>query len=392
MPCPQPTDPLHLAPRLVNLRFAPIHCTARRVALALLLAGSAQASFAQVAPAPEAESSTVIDFGEAGRDTAAGPEGQPVGDGFTEGSVVVTPGQMADALGELVREYQRTGRAGVLRQSTVMVFPFGHSQPVLACAPLRASVVELEPGETVLGLVAGDTERFAVEQTTTGPGGRTPLVLVKPLAYDVTTNLVVSTDRRVYHVTLDSAPRTGAGPMPETGRSRRGGERRSSRTSRSTTETPDDLNPQPRYARHIRFYYPDDPNPSAATDRGGEFPSALPSRPDGSASLDDLHFDYAVTGDPALVAAVERVFDDGVHAYVKLRRGAAASGEVPVLYVLGPSGEREVLNYAYRGGYYVTDRAFDEAELVLGATVRTGLFGLGGRRQVERSARLRRAD
>ena len=364
------------------------------MALALLLASSAPASFAQVAPVPDAETSTVVDFGEAGRDTAAGPEGQPVGDGFTEGSVVVTPGQMADALGELVREYQRTGRAGVLRQSTVMVFPFGHSQPVLACAPLRASVVELEPGETVLGLVAGDTERFAVEQTTTGPGGRTPLVLVKPLAYDVTTNLVVSTDRRVYHVTLDSAP------MPETSsrsRTSRGGERRSSRasrstTGRSTTETPDDLNPQPRYARHIRFYYPDDPSPSAASISNRAGALALRSSPDGSASLDDLHFDYAVTGDPALVAAVERVFDDGVHAYVKLRRGAAASGEVPVLYVLGPSGEREVLNYAYRGGYYVTDRAFDEAELVLGATVRTGLFGLGGRRQVERTARLRRAN
>ena len=131
----------------------------------------------------------------------------------------MTPGQMEEALGELVREYQRTGRAGVLRQSTVMVVPFGHSQPVLACAPLRASVVELQPGEVVLGVVAGDTERFAVEQTHTGPAGRTPLVVVKPLAYDVTTNLVVSTDRRVYHVTLDSAPRPSRAGQ---GRGRRG--------------------------------------------------------------------------------------------------------------------------------------------------------------------------
>ena len=339
------------------------------LAAALFLTGAARA---QTAPDASTDAQTVIDFdapaaSAAGRasDRGAGPEGQPVGDGFTDGSVVVTPGQMEDALGELVREYQRTGRAGVLRQSTVMVFPFGHSQPVLACAPLRASVVELEPGETVLGLVAGDTERFAVEQTTTGPSGRTPLVLVKPLAYDVTTNLVVSTDRRVYHVTLDSAPRRGRGEGD---------------------------NPQPRYARHIRFYYPDDVSAGA---------SAQPARPvmpttalgaGESASLDELHFGYAVTGDAALVRSVERVFDDGVHAYVKLRREATRGGEIPVLYVLGPSGEREILNYVYRGGYYVTDRAFDEAELVLGATVRSGLFGLGGRRQIERTARLRRAD
>lgn len=333
------------------------------LAAALLFAGAARA---QTAPHASTDVQTVVDFDvRSASDRGAGPEGQPVGDGFTDGSVVVTPGQMEDALGELVREYQRTGRAGVLRQSTVMVFPFGHSQPVLACAPLRASVVELEPGETVLGLVAGDTERFAVEQTTTGPNGRTPLVLVKPLAYDVTTNLVVSTDRRVYHVTLDSAPRRGRGEGD---------------------------NPQPRYARHIRFYYPDDASAgtSAQTARPVVPTTALGTGE--SASLDELHFGYAVTGDVALVRSVERVFDDGVHSYVKLKREATRGGEIPVLYVLGPSGEREILNYVYRGGYYVTDRAFDEAELVLGATVRSGLFGLGGRRQIERTARLRRAD
>ena len=318
---------------------------------------------------PEAES--VVDFAESNANGGSAPSGQPVGDGFTEGAVVVTPGQMEEALGELVREYQRTGRAGVLRQSTVMVVPFGHSQPVLACAPLRASVVELQPGEVVLGVVAGDTERFAVEQTVTGPAGRTPLVVVKPLAYDVTTNLVVSTDRRVYHVTLDSAPR------PERAGQGRG----------------DEVNPQPRYARHIRFYYPDDRAANEQTNAVSRLPTT-PSSPlaDAPASLDDLHFDYQVTGDPALVGAVERVFDDGVHAYVQLSREAVRGGEVPVLYAIGPGGDREVLNYAYRGGYYVTDRAVREAELVLGATVRTGFLGLGGRRQIERTARLLRLD
>ncbi|MDT0631982.1 TrbG/VirB9 family P-type conjugative transfer protein [Rubrivirga litoralis] len=332
------------------------------------------AAFAQEAPDTPPEAASVVDFSEADANASTAPSGQPVGDGFTEGAVVVTPGQMEEALGELVREYQRTGRAGVLRQSTVMVVPFGHSQPVLACAPLRASVVELQPGEVVLGVVAGDTERFAVEQTHTGPAGRTPLVVVKPLAYDVTTNLVVSTDRRVYHVTLDSAPR------PSRARSR-GGD--------------GEVNPQPRYARHIRFYYPDDVAADAQPGVARLAPVPSPVGvldADAPASLDDLHFDYQVTGDPELVEAVERVFDDGVHAYVKLSRRAVRGGEVPVLYAIGPGGDREVFNYAYRGGYYVTDRAVREAELVLGATVRTGFLGLGGRRQVERTARLLRVD
>ena len=55
-------------------------------------------------------------------------------------------------------------------------------------------------------------------------------------------------------------------------------------------------------------------------------------------------------------------------------------------------GEREVLNYAYDDGTYVTDRTADVFELVLGATVRTGFLGLGGTRQVERSARILRVN
>ncbi|MEM1118479.1 MAG: TrbG/VirB9 family P-type conjugative transfer protein, partial [Bacteroidota bacterium] len=254
------------------MRFLPL-------VLALLFTASASA---QSAPDPP-EAQTVVDLARAsgGVEATELPVGRPVGDGFDGGAVVVTAGEMEEALGELVREYQRTGRARVLRQSAVWVFPFGHTQPVLACAPLRASVVELEEGETVLGVVAGDTERFAVDLAATGRSGRTPLVVVKPLQYDVTTNLVVSTDRRVYHVTLDSAPR------PSTQRDR--GE---------------DLNPQARYARHVRFYYPDDALAAlateAATGAAAIRPTAASGDDDAAVSLDDLTFAYEWSGDPVL--------------------------------------------------------------------------------------------
>ena len=286
------------------------------------------------------------------------PLGGPVGPRFDSGPVLVTNSQMEDALAQLLAEYRDTGRAGTLRQSTMMVFPFGHSQPVLATAPLRASVIELEPGEVVFGLAAGDTERFAYEMSYTGRDGDTPIVLVKPLDYDVTTNLVISTDRRIYHVTLDAAP------------------------GEASTASE---NPQERYARHIRFYYPDEALARLADGLG--LSAALSAgRSDGLASLSDLHFGYHVDGDREISRLVERVFDDGVHAYVELTEEAKRSGSAPVLFVLGPDGEREVLNYTLRDGRYITDRTFDRAELVLGARVRKGLFGLGGTRQVERRA------
>ena len=343
--------------------------------LAALVVASVPAALAQADAGPSAAEPETIVLASGATATVAmpGPDGTLVGDGFTSGSVVVTSAQMEQALGELVAEYQRTGRAGVLRQSTVMVFPFGHSQPVLAAAPLRASVIELQPGETVLGIVAGDTERFAIEQTQTGPAGRVPLVVVKPLAHDVTTNLVVSTDRRVYHVTLDSAPR----PSARRGRG-------------------EDLNPQARYARHVRFYYPDDALAELAARNGTAPPvPAASAESDAGASLDDLSFAYEWSGDRALRERLERVFDDGVHTYLQL--SAERSGEAPVLYASGPDGSREVLNYAYRparggAGTYVADRVLDRADLVLGATVKKGPFGLFGRRQIERSVRIARVS
>jgi type IV secretion system protein VirB9 len=55
------------------------------------------------------------------------------------------------------------------------------------------------------------------------------LIVAKPRECDITTNLVLATDRRLYDLTLDAPPCRG----------------------RST-------NPQQPYVRHVRFYYPDE--------------------------------------------------------------------------------------------------------------------------------------
>ena len=341
-------------PRLTPLAMPPLPAR-RRLALLALLALAPLPSLAQAA-SDGPVTVALIDQAD------PAPTGETDVAQFTPGSVVVTASQMEAALGALLEEYRETGRARALRQSTMMVFPYGHSQPVLATAPLRTSVIELEAGETVIAISAGDTERFAYELSYTGADAATPIVLVKPLDYDVTTNLVVSTDRRIYHVTLDAAP--------------------------SSEVLTADQNPQARYARHVRFYYPDE-----ALDRlaaGLELGAALspPAASTALASLSDLHFGYRVEGDRAVAEAVERVFDDGLHTYIELTAEAKRSGPAPVLYVLGPDGRRELLNYVLRDGRYITDRTFDRAELVLGADVRKGFLGLGGKRQVERAATL----
>src|SRR3546814_2277918 len=79
----------------------------------------------------------------------------------------------------------------------------------LFAAPERVSDIALQPGETLTSVAAGDTVRWTVGDTTSGSGEtkRTHL-LVKPFAAGLSTNLVITTDRRVYHVQLTSTAST----------------------------------------------------------------------------------------------------------------------------------------------------------------------------------------
>jgi type IV secretion system protein TrbG len=208
------------------------------------------------------------------------------------------------------------------QDSTVAaVFPFGRTRPTLVCAPLRACAIELEGEERVLGTASGDSERWLVERSATGAGGRTPLVIVKPTSCDITTNLIVTTDRRVYDVTLEAPPcRAGA---------------------------------HVEYTRVVRFNYPDD---LVAAVRDSASVDASPAR---------LNFGYEVRADKHVLWAPAHVYDDGAHVYIRLAE-VARHGVLPVLYQVGADGARSMLNYAVEGDAYVTDRVFERAVLVVG--------------------------
>jgi len=71
-------------------------------------------------------------------------------------------------------------------------------------SPGHVTTIALEPGEKLITKAAGDTAQWFVGDTP-GSGDRT-LLLVKPLKPNVETNLVVSTDRRLYQIDLKSVP------------------------------------------------------------------------------------------------------------------------------------------------------------------------------------------
>jgi P-type conjugative transfer protein TrbG len=239
---------------------------------------------------------------------------------------------LTDPVAVAAREYARTGVARTVEEGAFETFPYGHAQPTVTCAPLRACVIELEAGEEVLSKIAGDTQRWEVQLAVAGANGRTPLVVVKPHDCGLTTNLVLATSAgRIYDLTLDNPP------CPRSG-----------------------LNPHGSYIRHVRFYYPD------ALVESWAAPQLTPRVVSPTAAVvSALNFTYRIIPGRHVPWVPIAVFDDGAHCYIKLPPGATHR-EAPALFGLAEDGSKILLNYNLVADGYVTDRVFRSAVLVAG--------------------------
>ena len=148
-------------------------------------------------------------------------------------------------------------------------------------------------------------------------------LLVKPFADGLTTNLVITTNRRTYHLRLASTAATAMAGI-------------------SWTYPQDDLIALKRQAEAAR-----------AT---ALVTSAL--------DIARLNFDYAISGDRPPWRPL-RAFDDGRKTFIEFPP-ALAHGDAPPLFALGSDGKAELVNYRQRERYYIVDRLFGVAELRLG--------------------------
>ncbi len=195
----------------------------------------------------------------------------------------------------------------------------------LFTAPDKVSDITLQSGEALVAISAGDTARWIIGDTYSGDGAsKQTHVLVKPFTAGLSTNLVITTDRRTYHVQLES---TAAVAMTA-----------------------------------ISWSYPQDALiafKAAAEKRAAEAPVAS------GLSIEDLNFGYSISGDTPSWRPL-RVFDDGQKTYIQFPP-TLAQGEAPPLFIVGLDGKAELVNYRLQHDFYVVDRLFEAAELRLGA-------------------------
>jgi len=72
-------------------------------------------------------------------------------------------------------------------------------------APEQVTDIALQPGEELMSVSAGDTVRWVLGDTVSGSGESEQVhILVKPISNGLTTNLIITTSKRTYHVEMKS--------------------------------------------------------------------------------------------------------------------------------------------------------------------------------------------
>ncbi len=201
---------------------------------------------------------------------------------------------------------------------------FGYERGALyaiQASPQRITDIALEPGEALLSVSAGDTTRWIVSDARSGAG---PLaqahVLVKPNAANLSTNLIIMTDRRIYHLDLKSVTGNAMAAVSW------------------------------RYAAEMMLANKTPPPPAP--------PPPPPFSPE------QLNLRYRIDGDKPDWRPLA-AFDDGSQVFIEMPEKFRTM-EAPPLFVIGDEGA-ELVNYRVQGQYYVVDRLFNKAELRLGS-------------------------
>ncbi len=195
----------------------------------------------------------------------------------------------------------------------------------IICHPLRATNIELEKGEIIHSVTAGDTENWMVDTAPlSGDGANLKShVVIKPLRRGpLETNIIIYTSRRVYILIVRNSDRYDwmacvAWKYPSTTHNKKKVKAKNSSKKSKTGK------------RNYRYQC--------------------------SGKLNNKHFQLSV-------------FDDGRKTYIKIPEGLS---ELPVLYKIqkdkvSRKQSYDLVNYRVRDGYFIADQVINLSFLSIG--------------------------
>jgi type IV secretion system protein VirB9 len=165
--------------------------------------------------------------------------------------------------------------------------------------------LEFEPGESFVGLGAGDIEGVSFF-------GQDNHLFLKPKAPRVATNLTILTNRRRYQIDYSAGGDREAGAIV--------------------------------YA--VRFIYPEDASRRLADEAARRIDSAL----DDASTPRPRNVDYWYCGDPSLRPTAAS--DDGVHTRIRF----APNADLPAVFVRNGDGSESLLNFSMESGDVIVHR------------------------------------
>lgn len=198
------------------------------------------------------------------------------------------------------------------------------------------TTIKLEADEDILYIVGGNTEAFLIDQTRGGKDGSS-LVYIKPLFEDLDTNIVITTDKRVYFFYV--------------------------KTSKTIFNSM--VRFQYPYEREIVAYANEIAlnkinNPAPVEVKKNE---TLPNI--SMIGNEKIDLKYNIKSNNAI--APDLVYNNGLKTYVRLKKGIQ---EMPILEVIGADGKVETVNMRVdeRDGYkfFIVDKIVNKGQLKLG--------------------------
>lgn len=225
--------------------------------------------------------------------------------------------------GEIITENPVVGRDGAIE------FLYGSEQPSVVCAVMQITDIELQKGENVTSVNLGDSARWQIQPAVSG--GDITHILIRPRQIGLETSMVVTTDRRTYHIRLRSH--------------------------------------RDEYMPRVKFYYIEN-----ALEKWADIKTRSKQDreratiPETNEYLGDLDFNYSVKGKASWKPV--RVYNDEVKTIIEMP-ATFTQKEAPTLLVVRKNGrvlrknEQVMVNYRLQRGRYIVDAVFDQAVLIV---------------------------
>jgi type IV secretory pathway VirB9-like protein len=105
---------------------------------------------------------------------------------------------------QALQQHQAGSPWPTYRTASTVLYPYSATaEPVVDCAPLRTTDLQLQTDETVTDIAIGDQERWMATPASSGdPRDPVAHIALKPQLAGIATNLTIYTTRHIYHLSL----------------------------------------------------------------------------------------------------------------------------------------------------------------------------------------------